>query len=78
MYHDEVATFDKETWTEDGRRHVRAEGRMDLIREPASLERIVFPDPANCPRWFKGSALEAARLRRVEAFQGESEEVLFT
>ena len=68
MYHDEVATFDKETWTEKGWRHQASEGRMDLICEPASRERIVFPHPATCPRWYDVSKRE----------QRESEEVLFT
>lgn len=68
----------QDSWKENGRWGIDQDDEWDLICEPASRERIVFPDPATCPRWFKGSALEAERLRRVEAFQGESEEVLFT
>lgn len=40
---------------------------VDLVCEPASRERIVFPHPSTCPRWYDA-------LKRE---QKEAEEVLF-
>ena len=58
-----------EQWTGDGKMYTDTPSHeWDLICEPASRERIVFPDPATCPRWYDVSKRE----------QRESEEVLFT
>ncbi len=41
--------------------------RWDIVGRPASRERIVFPHPSTCPRWFDA----------LKARQAEMETVLF-
>lgn len=41
-----------EVFTEKGRALVTKESEWDLVCEPASRERIVFPNPSTCPRWY--------------------------
>lgn len=55
------------SFTSNGRFWAGMVHDFDLVCEPASRERIVFPHPSTCPRWY-----DTLKRERKEA-----EEVLF-